>query len=69
MVTVERGFSPRFPFLKPRYVLWSSVSYSLKITVYPFVLRLCEKFLRCRRLGSSLTVATIFLVENCNTGM
>ena len=32
-VVVERGFSPYFPPLKPRCVLWSSVSYSLKIMV------------------------------------
>ena len=31
---VERVFSPYFPPLKPRYVLWSHVSYSLKNTVY-----------------------------------
>ena len=33
---VDQGFFPYFPPLKPRYILWSSVSYSLKNTVYSF---------------------------------
>ena len=35
-VAVEQGFFSYFPPLKPRCVLWSSVSYSLKNTVSPF---------------------------------
>ena len=33
---VEQGFFPYFPPLKPRYILWSGVSYSPKNTVYTY---------------------------------
>ena len=36
---MEQGFFPYFPPLKPRYILWSGASYSLKNMVYFALIR------------------------------